>query len=148
MWVCPQDLKQLEPYTWNTRISIRTFQCVPHNKISILDDGQGYHCVLYLWKICKHRTLSKEPRMSYRCDGTYMVLYNSGEVYWALQDRLLVKKLDYQHPEFSNSIDLDGERLHNLPNNIQIVYHWKQAAKISQQSVKFMYGKEQLCITN
>ena len=65
---------------------------MPH-KISILDDGHGCNCVLYLQKtMCKDRSLSKEPSsMSYGCDGTYRVLCNSGEVYWTLQEKLLVK---------------------------------------------------------
>lgn len=42
-WVFPKELKQLEPYILKTKISICTFQCVPHNEICILDEGQGYH---------------------------------------------------------------------------------------------------------
>lgn len=74
------------------------------------------HLAIIIWE---DRTITNGPKFLYKCGGTYVIDWNSGEIYWTLQGKLLIKNLDYQLPVLSYSLGLGWVRLHKeLSNNI------------------------------
>lgn len=78
----------------------------------MLDGGRGHICISHLrHSIREDGTITEGPKVSYEYDVSYMFDENSGEIYWALQEKLLIKILSYKTPELSYSLDLDCKRL-------------------------------------
>lgn len=58
---------------------------MPHNKTLILENSHGYLCVLNVGKIIREDGMITEgPRLPCKCNATYMIDENSGEIHWAL----------------------------------------------------------------
>ena len=51
-----------------------------------------------------------------------MIDWNSGEIYWALQEKLLIKVLDYQASVLSYYLGLDWVRLYKELKVIHLSY--------------------------
>lgn len=69
-------------YTLNTRSLIRILQWVPHNKTLILENSHGYLRVLHIGKIiCEDGIITEGPRLTRKCNITYMIDETSGEIH-------------------------------------------------------------------
>ena len=53
--------------------------------------------VFHIWEQSwEDRTITNRPKLLYKSYGISVIDWNSGEIYWALQAKLLIKVLDYQ----------------------------------------------------
>lgn len=77
VWVCPQDLKPLVTYTLKLSFQLGNFQCMPYNNFYTRWWPWISLHIIFEKIICKDRTISKGSGVSYKCDGTYIILYNS-----------------------------------------------------------------------
>lgn len=79
--------------------------------------------VFHIWEQSwEDRTTTNWPKLLYKSYGISVIDWNSREIYWALQAKLLIKVLDYQTSVLRHYLGLDWVRLHKELTVIHLSY--------------------------